>query len=184
MANSKVEYLPLGDVVKNVRGTITPSEMDPDGDYILLEHIVSGTGLVRATKVSDQRVGSNKSQFFEGDVLYGKLRPNLRKVCVAAAPGYCSTDIIPLRPLYPGSSYYLAAVLRAETFTAEVMRMVSGANLPRIGVKDLLKFEIPWPDPQRLSMLNEVCMEAIELRNNVDSFTQQIETFESSLWVH
>lgn len=184
MVNTRAEYVPLGEVVKNVRGSVKPDDMEPEADYILLEHIVSGTGLVHAVKVSDQKIGSNKSRFNEGDILYGKLRPNLRKVCVAVAPGYCSTDIIPLRPVQDGTSYYLAAVLRSESFTAEVMRMVSGANLPRIGVRDLMKIKIPWPDPQRLKVLNEVSLEGITIRQSIDALSRQIEIFESSLWAY
>ena len=184
MGSSRGDYVSLGSVVENVRGSVKPDEMEPEADYILLEHMVSGTGLVRPVKIAGQKIGSNKSQFDAGDILYGKLRPNLRKVCVAGAPGYCSMDIIPLRPLQDGTSHYLAAVLRSEKFTSEVMRMVSGANLPRIGVKDLMKFEIPWPDQQRLAVLNAVCLEGVELRQNIDELAQQIEMFESSLWVH
>lgn len=182
MGDRNFSRVPLGDVVRNVRGGIKPADMEKDADYILLEHIQPGTGIVHPVKVKEQSVGSNKSAFDEGDILFGKLRPNLRKVCVATARGYCSTDIIPLRAHQQGASYYLAAVLRSERFTTEVLRMVSGANLPRIGVKDLLSFEIPWPDEGNLQRLERTCREAITLRRKVDSLSRCISNFESSLW--
>ena len=70
---------------------------DPDKRYIGLEHIPScGVGF---TEPSTHAVSvSINGVFRAGDVLFGKLRPQLRKSIRASFGGYCSTDILILRP--------------------------------------------------------------------------------------
>ena len=59
--------------------------------YISLEHIESGTNRILNHGVSED-VKSLKATFCSGDVLYGKLRPYLNKVCQPAFDGVCSTS--------------------------------------------------------------------------------------------
>lgn len=71
----------------------------PHGDdlpYVGLEHIeqkslrLNGIG-------SAKEVISNKYKFFNGDILYGKLRPYFRKVYQPKFEGVCSTDIFVIK---------------------------------------------------------------------------------------
>ena len=81
----------LGDVASLRSEQVMPV----DGDhrpYIALENIVLG-GQLNGYGKADNSV-SNKTVFRKGDTLYGKLRPNLRKVVRADFSGVCSTDIL------------------------------------------------------------------------------------------
>src|SRR5688572_18923146 len=61
--------------------------------YIGLEHIEGGSNRILSIgRVTD--VKSTKSIFQRGNVLYGKLRPYLKKVCRPDFDGVCSTDIL------------------------------------------------------------------------------------------
>ena len=72
-----------------------------------LEHIESGSGqILGSTSTSNQ--SSMKSVFYDGDVLFGKLRAYLRKYWRASRHGVCSTEIWVLVP-------------RAETITPEFL---------------------------------------------------------------
>jgi type I restriction enzyme S subunit len=174
----------LGDVVRLARASAKPEDIDPERQYVLLEHIVAGTGEVSPVLAGSSDIRSAKASFQAGDVLYGKLRPKLRKVCVVADDGYCSTDILPLRPVHPHSSYYLASILRSERFYLEVERLVAGANLPRVNAKELLKLEVPWlEDDDERRKLDELARIAAELRSEVSVMGQRIESFERALWV-
>lgn len=178
-----VKRVRLGDVVSFIRDTTKPENIDPQRNYVLLEHIVGGTGEVYPVFVGDTEIRSNKFRFEPGDILYGKLRPKLRKVCVALVEGYCSTDILPLRPHDPRTAFYLANMLRSEQFYAEVERLVGGANLPRVNAKELLNLDIPWIDEIELVRFNELARAATELRAEMSLFGQRIATFERALWV-
>ena len=70
--------------------------------YVGMEHIEQGTGNLLGTISSDD-VLSNTFAFNKGDVLYGRLRPYLKKVIVANFDGCCSTEIFPIqsKKLFP-----------------------------------------------------------------------------------
>ena len=85
--------------------------------------------------------------------------------------GVCSMDLMPLRPLEPAISCLLAYQLRTPGFAAQVIRLVSGQNLPRVGLKDLLSLHIPVPprdDSRALCELAELLDEARQVARDLD----------------
>ena len=82
----------LGEITAPSSEKVEPSEQ-PNAPYLSLEHIEAGTGRILAYgRGSD--VHSTKAVFRAGDVLYGKLRPYLNKVCIPEFDGICSTDLL------------------------------------------------------------------------------------------
>jgi len=78
---------------------VSPSAIADTAWVLDLEDIEGTTGrIIHFATFADRRSLSTKAAFDPGDVLYGKLRPYLNKVVVAAGHGYCTTEIIPLRP--------------------------------------------------------------------------------------
>lgn len=118
-----------------------------DSDWVLdLEDIDGGAGKVIATATfADRRSLSTKASFQKGDVLYGKLRPYLNKVVIADRPGFCTTEIIPLRPQPFVAAGYLRFFLRSQTFLRYAAQKNYGMKIPRLGTKDLESAEIPLP---------------------------------------
>ena len=171
----------LGEVVEAARGSVPPDRIPEDADYVLLEHIRAGTGQLSSATTGESEIKSAKFAFVGGDVLYGKLRPQLRKVCVVETPGYCSMDLVPLRPVREGSAYFIAAALRGDRFFAQVERLISGANLPRINVRDLLELEIPWPTESELVRLNELARLATQLRGEATEVLERVDALERSI---
>ena len=79
----------LGSVVRPSSEKTEPSDAE-NAPYLSLEHIEAHTRrIVSHGNASD--VKSTKAVFRAGDVLYGKLRPYLNKVCVPDFNGICST---------------------------------------------------------------------------------------------
>ncbi|MBO0853383.1 MAG: N-6 DNA methylase, partial [Nocardia sp.] len=171
----------VAELVTPVRTLLEPDNINPDALYILLEHITTTTGEVTGLRAGDTEIRSPKFAFDEGDVLYGKLRPALRKCAVAPAPGICSTDLIPLRPVHAGTSFLLSAVLRSPQFTAEVTRLVSGANLPRVNVKELLALHVPWPSEDQVQHFEDLTRLAHELREEARTLASGIDDLETNL---
>lgn len=174
--------VPLGEVVMFARRSVNPEDIDLDSDYVLLEHITACTGEVTPIRAGDTSIKSSKYAFQSGDILYGKLRPNLRKACVVERPGYCSTDILPLRPKHTNSSFFLSSVLRSEPFYLEVERLIGGASLPRVKPKELLELEVPWLNGVDRKKFDELARIAAELRKDVATFSGRVEVFERALW--
>ncbi len=100
-----------------------------DLEYIGLEHIESWTG----KRIPDDSAASEgvASRFDEGDVLFGKLRPYLAKVYLAAGPGIATTEALVLTSsddLWPA---FLKYSLLADWFIENVSGMAYGAKMPR-----------------------------------------------------
>lgn len=138
-------WKPIAQSLTPIRDNAKPDEIHDDWIYVGLEHVSAATGEYEGVEAGTAGIKSNKFVFEPGDLLYGKLRPNLRKCVVANTSGVCSTDLVPLRPVDPAAAHFLAMQLRSEPFTASVMRMIGGANLPRINVKDLFTLALPAP---------------------------------------
>ncbi len=144
---------PLGEITERVSDTIVPSAMPPGTLCLGLEHVGQGTGTLEGDVPNDPlALKSSKIRFSEGDILYGKLRPNLNKVWLAAFGGICSTDFIALRPdserIEPRLLQFL---MLSRQFNEQVLSFVRGAQLPRVSYDDLSSIEIPLlpPDEQR-----------------------------------
>jgi type I restriction enzyme S subunit len=96
-------------------------------------------------------VKSIKSVFLSGDVLYGKLRPYLNKVCRPEFDGACSTDILVFRESAALRNDFLMYLLSWDDVVAYASLRSKGVNLPRIGATDLgaLPVNLPPLDEQR-----------------------------------
>ena len=61
-------------------------------------HITSGGGRIIAFETADaQGADSGKYEVRAGDVVYSKIRPNLRKAAISPVDGLCSADMYPIR---------------------------------------------------------------------------------------
>jgi type I restriction enzyme S subunit len=93
-----------------------------------LEHIESGTGrLIGFTDAIDTI--SIKSKFIKGDVLFGKLRPYLRKYIIAPFDGVCSSEIWVMKS-EKLTNVFLYYYIQSDSF-AELSNKSSGSKMPR-----------------------------------------------------
>lgn len=113
--------------------------------YIGLEHMDSGETRVNRFGSEDE-VRSTKNRFYEGDILYGKLRPYLDKVAIMNFDGICSTDIIVITTSSNRvSADYLVNLLHLPSFLSFATSTMTGVNHPRTSWKALTPFMIPLP---------------------------------------
>lgn len=89
---------------------------------------------------------SAKAQFQHSDVLYGKLRPYLRKTVVANCDGICSSDILVLRPKSGFSSFYIQFLLHSAAFVRHAIATTAGAQHPRTSWPALGTFQTCVPE--------------------------------------
>ena len=132
----------LGDVASLRKGQIEPKKNDST-PYIGLEHIESSGFLIAHGKAGN--LLSNKTIFHRGDTLYGKLRPNLRKVIRADFDGVCSTDILAIFGNGITDDRFLGQLLRGDLLHEHAMRGISGTKMPRTSWSHLQDFEFTYP---------------------------------------
>ena len=138
----------VGEAFTRSTETMIPSESEGPITYVGLENISQHTGhLVGNTITEDPAtIKSLKNEFECGNILYGKLRPNLNKVWLSDRSGICSTDIYVIRPKQDDIVPELYAhIFRSRQFNDAVMTQVEGAQLPRVGWNAIARLEIPLP---------------------------------------
>ena len=127
------------------RQSIHPSLAEAATPYLGLEHLDGDGGIHCIQTVGSAGLKSSKFQFSDRHVLFGKLRPYLRKIARPEFSGVCSTDIIPILPKDGVSRDYLFYFLRTPDTVNLATSRCSGANLPRLAPKQLASFQIPLP---------------------------------------
>src|SRR5690349_16635076 len=105
-------FSPISELVISVSDKVS-GKKNPDIPYVGLEHIAPNEPFFITTVPSDTSISVN-SIFKKGDILFGKLRPNLRKSLQVLFDGYCSTDILVLRARPGILSKFAARVLQSE----------------------------------------------------------------------
>ena len=107
-------------------------------DWILdLEDIEKDSGKILVfAKKSDKNSVSTKHKFYQGQLLYSKLRPYLNKVVIAPQAGYCTSEILPL--IFWGSIdvHYMQMYLMSNVFLSYTDKISYGVKMPRLGTAD------------------------------------------------
>ena len=143
-------------------------------DWILeLEDIEKDSGRIITQKSKHERtINGVRHRFVNGDVLYSKLRTYLNKVLVAQKDGYCTTEIIPVKPYDCVIPEYLCAWLRSPFFLSYTAECCYGVKMPRLSTTDARKGIIPLPPineqkriTQKLSKVSELLS---SLSNSID----------------
>jgi len=118
----------------------------PDGcAYIGLEDVEQETGLYMPTAgESRQSEDSTVGVFRRNDVLYGKLRPYLRKAIVAGQDGVCSTEFLVLEPNRT-SPRWLHRWLLTPGVTQQIEAGCDGAKMPRADWEHVGSVHAPVP---------------------------------------
>lgn len=111
--------------------------------YVGMEHIGQGNGLLLGT-IDSNSVLSTSFRFQKGDVLYGRLRPYLKKACVAEFEGCCSTEIFPIFSEHIDASFLKYWLLTDKTTTA-INNTCSGCRMPRGNMNEVLNFDFYYP---------------------------------------
>ena len=97
---------------------------------------------------TSEGLGSGKSLFEKGDVLFGRLRPYFKKVGIAPVSGVCSTDVLVLRPSVGESSAMLLALAASEEFIAYASAAATGTKMPRVSWDYLAAWQTLVPSPE------------------------------------
>ena len=137
----------LGEVAEVASGQVDPRDRGFQLDlFVAPDDIESGTGrLISKRTVADAAAISGKYQFSNGDILYSKIRPYLKKVYMPKEPGLCSADIYPLRSAPGLEPHFLAAVLLSAQFTDYIRTCSDRTGIPKVNRVDLFRYSISLP---------------------------------------
>ena len=131
-------------------GQVDP-ENEPFRSMILIapNHVESGTGRILGTETAqEQAAESGKYLCKSGDVIYSKIRPALRKVCIAPEDCLCSADMYPLRGIAGLSNSFLMWFMLSEPFSALAVLESERVAMPKINRESLKAVWVPVPSLQ------------------------------------
>jgi type I restriction enzyme, S subunit len=134
----------LGDVADHPRRGVVPESIEPDMPYIALEHMPKRCIALYDWGVADG-LESNKFEFKEGEILFGKLRPYFHKVGVAPVDGVCSTDIVVVAPK---SEVWFGVVLghvSSVEFVQYANAGSTGTKMPRTSWAEMARYALALP---------------------------------------
>jgi type I restriction enzyme S subunit len=142
----KVEFAQIAHLRKE---KFDPSGRSDSFPCIELEHIQKETGRVLGHINSDKQE-STKNRFYPGDVLFGKLRPNLRKYATVDHEGVCSSEIWVFKPTGEVIQEYLFNIIQTESFI-QAACVTAGSKMPRADWNYVseIPFLVPPKDEQK-----------------------------------
>lgn len=129
----------------NLETNLVKPNLYLDYPHIAPDNIEKGTGkLLNYRTVREDRVKSNNHLFYEGHIIYSKIRPLLRKAIIASFDGLCSADMYPLSTSI--NLDYALYYLLSDSFNYQVSNICSSrVKMPKINQEELSTIVIPLP---------------------------------------
>ena len=160
---------PLGDMTKISRRIVKPKEEHQDLLHVGGENIESVTGrLINLRTIKEDGIRSVNFLISPRDILYCKIRPNLRKVAMPDFEGLCSADIYPLTPAQGVTREFLCHLLRSDVFTKYASAVsTSRANIPKINRTELENYVTicpPLSEQHRFSQIAQLASHLTEIQ--------------------
>ncbi|CAM7612064.1 TPA: restriction endonuclease subunit S [Escherichia coli] len=151
------------------------NDVSTDTIYIGLEDVEAGSGQYKPTNGSSrQSEDSTVGIFYEGDVLYGKLRPYLRKAIISEMAGCCSTEFLVLRA-EKTEPRWLQEWLLTPDVTHQIESGCEGAKMPRADWGHIGSIEVVYPDqPEQAQILTTLDRETARIDALISKVEQSI----------
>jgi type I restriction enzyme S subunit len=163
---------------------INSGQVDPrkteyrDQLLIAPNHIESGTGrLLNLQTAHEQGADSGKYSVTHGQVIYSKIRPNLRKASIAPTDCLCSADMYPMMPLTKDlSTDYLLLLLLSQPFTKFAVDTSMRVAMPKVNRESLANCRLWYPDTaEQSSILEFIRCESKPLDSAVSRLEREID---------
>jgi type I restriction enzyme S subunit len=166
------QEMPFSEIAERSRQVADPENLAGDTPVVELENLQSGTGRIIGLSTLDGQT-SLKSKFSAGEVLFGKLRPYLRKFARPDFDGVCSSEIWVFRGLNV-SNEFLFYLIQSEQF-GQVACISTGSKMPRSDWSAIVeaRFEIPHREEQ-----SKISTAFAQLDRKIQSMSDKITLFE------
>lgn len=182
--NLEFPCVPLKELAIESKKSGNPLDVEGENiTYIGLENVEPHTGRVVGQVVKEVGAVRSRSKIFEeGDILYGRLRPNLNKVLYIGrgfGSGFCSAEFMVLKAdASKIDPLVLRYLLASAPINKRVVSLVGGVTLPRASFKSLQEVSIPLPDKSTQDRirewLEEVSAERDRLRACLDALDVEV----------
>lgn len=148
-----------------------------------LDMIESNSGkIISKVYIDKDDVSSSTTTFDTMNVLYSKLRPNLNKVVIPDESGYCTTELLPLKPNAKLlDRVFLATLLRSEEFVQWAINHSAGTKMPRVSLSAFREFKIIVPPMEKQLEFVRIAEQAEQTKASLNKGVEAIEAVIRSL---
>lgn len=173
------EVVRLGEIATVKKDKKMPSRKLP---YIGLENIESNTGKLLDI-IDASTIKGIASVFNSGDVLFGKLRPNLKKFHYAKMEGFCSTEILVIMPIKSSlmDTIFLYLIIQSPAFLNLAEAKVYGTKMPRTSWDILERFIFPLPPLPEQHRIASVLSQIDEVIEKEERYKEKLERIKQGL---
>ncbi|MGJ3244102.1 MAG: restriction endonuclease subunit S [Opitutales bacterium] len=181
-ANLLIEPLPAGwrncqfaDACDRVKNSYKPVD-GGSTPYVGLEHLAQGFPAF-VGRGTENDVKSSKTAFKVGDILFGKLRPYLRKGAQADFNGISSTDILVFRAEDGCEPEFLKYLVHVDEFISHAKSTTTGVQHPRTSWPSLREFKLslpPLPEQKKIAHILSTVQRAIEAQERIIQTTSEL----------
>ena len=175
----------LADFVQPRGEKMLPSDM-PEATFLGMDHVEAhSTRIIGGVPASKMK--SSAARFYNGDVLYGRLRPYLNKVTTPAFDGLASAEFI----VFPDTELVLSQFLKWRLNASDFVSFASHLNegdRPRVDFDQIGTFPVRLPPPhEQIRIVAKIEELFSELDKGVESLTtarQQLKAYRQSVLKH
>jgi len=165
-----VSTVALHDLAPVIPSSFLPQD-HPDATFTVIDmaDIDKRTGEVTHGAVKNgTELSGSKTRFQEWDLLFGKMRPNLNNVAIAARPNpdtpadLCgSSEWVRLRP---NRDPYFTLIAARSMFVRQQLQSTDGQTRPRVKADDIGNVQVPLPGKTAQQKIQELMEKAHEER--------------------
>ncbi len=145
--------------------------------YTGLANIEVNNGAMTQELTPSAALKSAVKRYEPGDILFARMRPNLKKVAYVCAEdgGFTSAECYVLKVKQrPDGEFMidpllLAAILRSDFVHGQIMHLVAGIGRPRLNIVDMRNIQIPVPDSAQQRSAMDYYMGRISVAHEMKS---------------
>ena len=159
-------------------GQIDPKKKQHKNKILIApNHIESNTGqiLYKETAI-EQSAESGKYPTKKGALLYSKIRPELRKSCIAEEDGMCSADMYSIMPHANLNPQFMLLIFLGEKFNGYMVSQSLRVAMPKVNRNDVSNYWITIPPIQeQLDIINKISTLTNKIQSAINLQNQQIQ---------
>lgn len=194
IAQCKHPLRTLGEICDHKTVTVIPAKELADTviPYTGLANIEPHTGKAEQEATPANSLKSAVKIYEPGDILFAKMRPNLRKVALMdfVEGGYASAECAVLSvkrdqkndPIIDPS--LLSVLLRTDFVFGQILHLVAGIGRPRISGRELMQVKIPIPSKKEQEKIKTAYLAAQEAASDLKVDAEKLHAKSQTLLAH
>lgn len=111
---------------------------------------------------------SNLSQMFEGNILFGSIRPYLKKCGIAPCDGAVAGTVYQFEEIRKETYNYSIITMSQNSFFEYALKKSKGTRMPVVSADDLLEYSFPYNE-KVFNFFNKIPLKEIIIKANKSS---------------